>query len=324
MTSDPLSDVLQLLKPVSYLSAGFDAAGEWSVAFPDQGGKIKCGALVRGRCHLAVEGAGPPVVLEVGDCFVLPTGRAFAMSSGPDLPPVPASALFPPARNGGVVTVNGGGDVFMASSRFALAGGHSALIASLMPPLIHVASGPGQEMLRFSIERMVAEFADQRPGSLLVIRHLAHLVLVEALRAHLAAHPPCGSGWMAALGDRQIGAALRALHADPGRRWSLAALAAEAGMSRSSFAERFRAIVGLAPMDYLARWRMALAADRLSEGRDGVGAIALSLGYESESAFSTAFRRVMGVAPRRYGRARDGRNEDGRIKDAPAPQLAAE
>ncbi|MCX5478093.1 AraC family transcriptional regulator [Kaistia geumhonensis] len=314
MTSDPLSDILLLLKPVSYLSAGFDAAGDWSVAFPDQGGKIKCGALVRGRCQLAVEGAGPPVMLEAGDCFVLPTGRAFAMASEPDLPPVPAKALFPPARHGGVVTVNGGGEVFMASSRFALAGGHAALIGSLMPPLIHVESGPGQEMLRFSIERMVAEFAGQRPGSVLVIRHLAHLVLVEALRAHLASSPPGGTGWMAALGDARIGAALRAVHADPGRRWTLVALAAEAGMSRSSFAERFRAIVGLPPMDYLARWRMALAADRLAEGREGVGVIALSLGYESESAFSTAFRRVMGAAPRRYGRG----------EDMTAPPLAAE
>jgi AraC-like DNA-binding protein len=119
----------------------------------------------------------------------------------------------------------------------------------------------------------------------------------------MAEGPRGGVGWLFALADKQMGAAIGAIHADPARRWSLSELAAHAGMSRSSFALKFKQTVGSAPMDYLTRWRMLLAGDRLAHSGDPISVIALSLGYESESAFSTAFKRVMGQAPRRYGRA---------------------
>jgi len=150
---------------------------------------------------------------------------------------------------------------------------------------------------------MMQEMREPQPGSFLVIQHHAHMVLLQALRLHLS-EMKHGVGWLFALGDRQMGAAIGAMHADPARRWTLQELAEAAAMSRSSFALRFKETVGSSPMDYLARWRMLLAGDRLVHTDDPVSSIALSLGYESESAFSTAFKRVMGCSPRQYGGGR--------------------
>jgi AraC-like DNA-binding protein len=113
-----------------------------------------------------------------------------------------------------------------------------------------------------------------------------------------------GVGWLFALADKQMGAAINAMHGDPAQRWTLQDLAERAGMSRSTFALKFKATVGESPMEYLTRWRVLLAGDRLANSGDPISVIARSLGYESESAFSTAFKRVMGCSPRQYGRGR--------------------
>jgi hypothetical protein len=118
---DPLSDVLSLLKPRSYVSAGFDAAGEWSVQFSEQHGLIKCYAVVSGACWLSVEGVADPVRLEMGDCFVLPSGRPFRLASDLNVTPVAAGTIFPPARAGGVVSLNGGGDFLLVGADLPLA-----------------------------------------------------------------------------------------------------------------------------------------------------------------------------------------------------------
>lgn len=146
------------------------------------------------------------------------------------------------------------------------------------------------------------ELHEQQPGGFLVIQHLAHMVLVQALRLHLAEGLKGGVGWLFALADEQMGAAISSMHDDPTHRWTLQELAERAGMSRSSFALKFKETVGTSPMEYLTRWRMLLAGERLENSSDPVSIIALSLGYESESAFSTAFKRVMGCSPRQYSR----------------------
>ncbi|MGK9231999.1 AraC family transcriptional regulator [Inquilinus limosus] len=299
---DPLSDVLSLLKPRSYVSAGFDAGGDWSIQFDHQHDRIKCYAVVSGACWLSVEGVPDPVRLRAGDCFVLPSGRPFRLASDMALAPVDAGTVFPPARDGGVVTFNGGGDFFLAGSRFAVSGDHAGILLRMLPPIVHIRKEPDQAALRWSVERMMQELHERQPGGFLIAQHLAHMMLVQALRLHLEDGSGGGVGWFSALADRQMGAAIGAMHARPAHRWTLQALAAHAGMSRSSFALRFRETVGETPMEYLTRWRMLLAADRLANSGDPVSAIALSLGYESESAFSTAFKRVMGCSPRQYGR----------------------
>lgn len=307
---DPLSDVLSLLKPRNHLSAGFAAGGDWAVQFPDQQEGIKTGAVVAGRCWLAVDGVADTMRLEAGDFFLLPHGRSFRLASDLAVPPVEAARIFSPARTGGIATWNGGGDFLLVSSRFALAGDHAALLLGLLPPVVLLRDEPDQPALRWAVERTMQELREPQPGGFLVIEHLAHMMLVHALRRHLQdgsgqgqGGPGGGVGWLFALGDRRMAAAIGALHADPARRWTVEALARQVGMSRSTFAQTFRRMVGTSPLDYLTRWRMRLAADRLARSREPVAAVALSLGYESESAFATAFKRVMGCPPRRYGRA---------------------
>lgn len=301
---DPLSDVLSLLKPQSNVSAGFDAGSDWSIEFPRNVG-IKCYAVVSGECWLAVEGVPEPVHLTSGDCFLLPGGRPFRLASDLALQPADARTVFPPARAGGVVTYNGGGDVFLVGSRFVLSGRHADILLKMMPPIIHIRREEDKAALRWSVERMMQELSEGRPGGFLVAQHLSHMMLVQALRLHMAEGPDAGVGWLFALADKQMGAAIGAMHENPAHRWTLQELAQHAGMSRSNFALKFKEMVGMSAMDYLTRWRMLLAGDRLANSSDHTSAIALSLGYESESSFSTAFKRVMGASPRQYGRERN-------------------
>ena len=146
------------------------------------------------------------------------------------------------------------------------------------------------------------ELRDPQPGGYLIAQQLTYMMLVQALRLHLAEQANGSVGWLFALADKQISAAMSCIHNEPARRWTLQQLAEQAGMSRSSFAVKFKEAVGSSPMEYLTRWRMLLAADKLSNSTDPVSAIALSLGYESEIAFSTAFKREMGCSPRQYVR----------------------
>lgn len=301
---DPLSDVLALLKPQSHVSAGFDAGGIWAVAFSGNVG-IKCYAVVSGGCWLTVEGVGEPVRLATGDSILLPGGRPFRLGNDPATPVVDSTTVFPASRPGGVVTLNGGGDLFLVGSRFTLRGEHAGLLLAMLPPIVHIAQQTEQAALRWAVERMMRELQAPQPGGDLVAQHLAHLMLLQALRLHIATAGSDRVGWLFALADPYIGAAIGALHADPARPWTLATLASHVGLSRSALALRFKRAVGTPPMEYLTRWRLLLAADRLTSTNDAIAAIAASLGYESESAFGTAFKRVMGRAPRQYARGRD-------------------
>lgn len=301
MPMDPLSDVLSLLKPRSYVSSGVDAGGDWSLQFPDQNKLIKCYAVVSGQCWLAVDAVSEAAHLRAGDCFVLPSGRPFRLASDMALQPEPSSKYFPPPRPGAVVTINGGGDFFLVGSRFGVSGGHADILMGMLPPIVHIRSETEQAALRWSVERMMQELRDPEPGGFLIAQHLAHMMLVQALRLYMQAGR-AGTGWLLGVADRQLGAAIGAVHADPAYRWTLQALAERACMSRSAFAQKFRDTVGIAPMEYVTRWRMLVAGDKLEHSNDPVSAISLALGYESESAFSTAFKRVMGSSPRQYGR----------------------
>ena len=308
---DPLSDVLSLLKPRIYASGGFDVAGPMALQFPAHQG-IKCYAVSQGTGWLEVEGTGGPVRLSAGDCFLLPRGRPFRLATHLDAEPVDAMAMFAARRaaaggnpgGGQVFTHNGGGDVCIVGGHFALDGDYADILLSVLPPIVHIRSEADRAVLRWSVERMMDELREPQPGGLLVVRHLAQMMLVLALRLHMAEGPSGGVGWLFALGDKQMGAAIGAMHAAPAHPWTLQTLAERAGMSRSTFAQKFKATVGSSPMEYLTRWRMLVAGDRLTHSSQPVSAIALALGYESESAFSTAFKRVMGSSPRRYGRGR--------------------
>lgn len=299
---DPLSDVLSLLKPRSYMSGGFDMGGAWSVQFPAHEG-IKCYAIVSGQAWLVMDGVPEPVLLRAGDCMLLPTGRTFSLTSDLALTPVDAAAAFPFPLNGAVRTHNGGGACFGVGGRFTLEGRHAGILLGALPPVVHIRKEADRAAMRWSIERMMLELREPQPGGVLVGQQLACMMLVQALRLYLAEGLNGGVGWLFALADKQMGAAIGAMHEAPAYRWTLQELAQRAGMSRSTFAQKFRQTVGKPPMEYLTRWRMLLAGERLTNSSEPVSVIAATLGYESEAAFSTAFKRVMGSSPRQYGAA---------------------
>jgi AraC-like DNA-binding protein len=304
---DPLSELLALLRPRGALSSRLDAGSEWSIRFGDEHLEIKCYVILSGECWLAVDGVENAVHLEQGDCFVLPSGRPFRLASDLTLRSVAASAIYRGAHPGSVVTVNGGGSFSLVASRFIVDGKHADMLLALLPPIVHLRKESDQAALRWSLERMMQELHDGQPGGNLIAQDLAHMMLVQALRVHLAEGLGQGTGWFFALTDKQLSRAITAMHADPARRWTLRELGTHAGMSRSVFALRFKEVVGEAPMQYLSRWRMLLACDRLEHASDPIATVAEALGYESESAFSTAFKRVMGCSPRQY--SRDGVGE---------------
>ena len=301
---DPLSDVLSLLKPRNTMVRGFDLGGPWSIQFGAHEG-VKCYAVVSGQGWLSMEGVADPVRLQAGDCLLLPRGRPIRLASDLDLPPVDIETFVSAAAEGGIARLNGGGDCFGVGGWFDFAGPHAGILLGVLPPIVHIREDADRATLRWALERMMQELREPQPGGALVTQHLAQMVLIQALRLHLAEGSNGGVGWLFALSDPQMSAAISAMHQDPARRWTLQALAARAGMSRSSFAQKFKQAVGASPMDYLTRWRMLLAGDRLKHSGDAVSAIGLSLGYESESAFSTAFKRVMDTSPRKYGRGRN-------------------
>lgn len=297
---DPLSEVLALLKLRSYVSGGLDAGGEWAISFGPHDG-IKFHAVVTGSCWISVEGERP-VQVNAGECFLLPRGRPFRIASDLSVEPVPVSQVLPPNPNGGIHTHNGGGDFLSIGGYFTLAEGQAELLLNVLPPLLHIRDRPGSATLRWCVERMRQELAEAQPGDFIVAQQLATIVLVQALRLHLSDGTTEEAGWLFALGDKRLRAALTAMHGSPGQRWTLQALASAAGMSRTAFAVTFKETVGVAPIEYLTRWRMMQAADRLTTSRQSLAEIGSALGYESEKSFSTAFKRVMNCPPRQYGR----------------------
>ena len=301
---DPLSDVLSLLRPRSFMSGGVDHGGDWAISFGKYEG-IKFQAVISGGCWLVVEGMDEPVRIEAGDCYLLPHGRPFHLASDLSLKPVDAYSVLGLPLNGLVRKINGGGDCLSLGGRFLFEGRHAELLLASLPTIVHLRKESDKAAMRWSVERLMLEIREPQPGGDIIAQQLATMVLVQALRLHLSDDTRPGVGWLFALADRQMSAAMNAMHAEPGRRWTIESLAERAAMSRSSFALKFKRIVGASPMDYLTRWRMILAADRLANGRETISALAPALGYESESAFSTAFKRVMGCAPRHYGRAGD-------------------
>jgi AraC-like DNA-binding protein len=305
---DPLSDVLSLLKPHSYSAGGFDAGGDWSVRFPRLEG-IKCYAVVSGQCWLSVEGTRGSLLLETGDCFLLQ--RPFCLASDLALTPVDFKAILSAPLKGGIWSVNGGGDCFIVGGHFTLSANHANLLLGVLPPVVQLHEEHDKAEPRWSLERMWQELREPRPGGLLVAQHLAHMMLVQALRLHLARGLSGGVGWLFALADKRMNAALSSMHEEPAHSWTVQKLAERAGMSRSIFASSFKETVGESPMEYLTRWRMMLAGDRLQNSDDPISMIALPLGYESESAFGKAFKRVMGCSPRQYSR--------GQLPASPSP-----
>jgi AraC-like DNA-binding protein len=303
MTDDPFSDILKLTKAETLVTGGLVAGGSWAIRFPAPD-KIKFFAVVKGNCWVTIDGEEKPMHAEIGDVGLLAAQRSFVLSSDPGVAPVEAMGLFSGTASN--FAKLGGGE------EFSYIGGHvlldpvsGRLLADVLPPWIHVrAASPQAASFRWLLDELVHEQAADLPGASLASAQLAQLLFIQIVRAHLKASGIVPAGWLRALGDPQIAPALRLIHNDPGRSWHLEELAKASAMSRTTFAVRFKAVAGVPPLTYLLNWRMRLAERALHEGKTPISALAGSLGYTSESAFSNAFKRVKGSAPKRYREAK--------------------
>ena len=204
-------------------------------------------------------------------------------------------------RYNGIFSLSPGEDLFILGSHFALEG-DARFLLDVLPPVVMLETEPQRESLRWAVERMLREMRDPQPGCTLIAQQIAYTLLVEALRLHLADDLQRGTGWLFALADSRMRAALSCMHREPARSWSLQDLARSAGMSRTAFAQVFKRTVGTSPMDYLTQWRMTLAAKRMQDTAESISSMAPALGYKSESAFSAAFKRQWGISPREHVR----------------------
>ncbi len=296
---DPLSDILTILKPRRLETGATDVGGDLSIRFPPHEG-LYCYAVLEGACWLTLEDGATPLRLKAGDCVLLPSGRPFRICSKQGLTSVDAAVFFAGRSNGEVVIHEKGGICFVCAAHFGFDTPDSSLLLGMLPPVVLINNQTDQTAMRWALDRMMAELRTPRAGSDLLVEHLSHLILIQALRQHLTAQDGTRVGWLSALADPPVAAVIAALHAKPADQWSVAAMAKIAGMSRTVFALRFKASVGASPMEYLTRWRMMLAADALRLPHKTVATAAVAVGYDSDSAFSTAFKRIMGCSPRKY------------------------
>jgi AraC-like DNA-binding protein len=310
VTADPFSDILRLANAQSVVSGGFTAGGRWAVRFRPPA-RIKFFAVVKGACWLRLGSEKKPLRLEAGDVFLI-SQHASVLASDPAIPPVDATSIFTPG-SGAIVKLGSGEDFFLLGGHVELAPGSGGLLDVLPPFILVRAASPQAAALQWLLDQLVRERTAELPGAGVASAQLAQLMFVQLLRAHLADSESFPPGWLRALGDASIAPALRLMHSDPGRPWHLEELARSVAMSRTTFASRFKTVAGVPPLTYLLNWRMRLAQRALREDSTPVSALARSLGYTSESAFSNAFKRTIGVAPKRYrDTARSGESQQRR------------
>ncbi len=296
--ADPLSDVIMLLRPRTVLTKGISGAGRWGVRYSNFGHPSFC-TVVQGSCRLAVDGEDA-VTLAAGDFVLLPATPGFVLSG---FEPVRPRMMDPNAAAGQTDDVrhgrqDGDPDVRLLGGYFIFDSADAGLLVSLLPALVHVR---GAERLTTLVRLVGEEASAQRAGRDLVLARLVEILLIEALRATQDESAP--AGLLRGLGDERLAAALRQMHGDPARPWTVAQLAKAAALSRSAFFDQFMRAIGTSPMDYLLAWRMALAKDLLRNHGIALAEVAERVGYGSASTFSTAFSRHVGQPPGRYARA---------------------
>jgi AraC-like DNA-binding protein len=301
MTRDPLSHTLKVFDARTIYAGGFIGGGDWAIRF-EPPRKIKFFVVGRGHCFLALDGTVARFRLEAGDIFILTRDVGFVVASDLALAPQPAAEIFRGAGKS-IIPVGQGDD-------FLLLGGHidthhvgGRLMIESLPDFVHLpAAESGASRLGALIGELVEEAAGGAPGAEMACSSLAHLLLIQILRRHLSSGDQVRPGWLRAACDPKLAPALNLMHGDIARSWTLPELARAAGMSRTAFAVHFRNVTGRPPLNYLTEWRMLQAERALRQEGSSIARVAASVGYGSEAAFSTAFKRVMGVSPRRGGR----------------------
>lgn len=301
MSADPLSDALAVADARGVFSGGFTAGGEWALQLRGRD-RLKVNAVVRGGCLLVREAGGEAVRLAEGDVVVSDGGQPYLLCSRPGVEPLDSDdVVLDPATRTARLGQGEEVDVACLSGYIDLSRDRGDLLRRALPELVHVRADAAEAaVLRWLIGQLAAEMKTRRAGAEFVSAHLAQLMFVQVLRVCLTEADGLPPGWLRALADERLAPALRLMHGDPAHPWQLAELARAAAMSRTTFAVRFREAAGVPPLTYLLNWRMSLAARALRQDTAPVAALARSVGYTSESAFSNAFKRAVGVAPRRY------------------------
>ncbi|HET6739835.1 MAG TPA: AraC family transcriptional regulator [Kribbella sp.] len=298
---DQLSEVFELVEVRGLVSGGFAVQGPW-VSRAELRDTFKFMALAGGRARLMADGLDAPIELGPGDVAILNNRTWLELSGGEagNAGDGPVREVVPQETGFELMEVDWDTHDIVIGGRIDLNEAGRTLLGEALPPVAHVQASPTTGAnLRGSLHRLFEEVSGNRIGSAFAIRQHAQLVLLEVLRAYVeqAELPP---GWLRVLTDERLKPALTLMHSHPDTLWSLNELARAAAMSRTAFAERFRAVAGLPPRAYLNRWRMMLAQRALRNGDTSVGSLATELGYASESAFSTAFKREVGQSPLRY------------------------
>lgn len=302
---DPLSDVLGVLGARVTRRTRLEAAGRWAFAFPLVD-RLKFVALLRGSQWMLLPGC-PPQLMNEGDVCLL--GRtAYAVASHPAEIPIDGQSLYADSDIAHV----GGDDMIAIGGTVTFSAGNAEFLLDMLPTFMIVSrSSSGADRVSTILGLMNGEFDRGMLGSEIVGARLADVLLVEAIRAYAGQVDVTDIGWLGALSDARIGRALRAIHDDVARPWTVAGLASLAGMSRAAFSAEFTHLVGQPPLTYVRGWRLTLARAALAHGNETVASIASRIGYTSQSAFGHAFRRAFGAPPKANSRSRE-------------PQLAGE
>lgn len=317
-SGDPIEDVLALLRTETVVSARIEAGGPWALRF-EAYPHVKFGTIASGRVFIRFENKRPQL-LQAGDVYVLCNAPPYLVASDLSAPVCPADAVFgrSPGETVRIGPKRGVTDVQIIGGYFKFEPQHAHWVTSVLPPLLRVpatAAGAAHELARM----LVREVGDHQAARGFVLDRIAQLILVSTLRSLDHTMLRKRVGWLGALTDPHVGPALRRIHRDPAAAVVVGELARAAGMSRTGFAARFKALVGRPVYDYAIAWRMSLARDALVHApARPIGHIALDLGYKSESAFSTAFRREVGMAPRAYRTAAGPRRSASSTTPAPA------
>ena len=292
--TDPLAEVVTLLQPTAMLSKAVSGAGRWRLSRPEGGQPFYC-VVLGGACRLALA-AEEPITLRAGDFVLIPEARGFTVSS--EEPPPSSGDTVPVVSGDGQVRLGSPTeppDVLILVGHCAFQSPNAALLVSLLPRLVHVRD---DARLTTLVGLVADETRGVRPARGLVLTRLLEVLLIEALRSTKATS--ASPGLMRGMADRQLAAAIRCMHERPDYDWTIAELAKQAALSRSTFFERFRRAVGAAPMDYLLTWRMALAQDLLRRREGAIADVAKRVGYSSASTFSVAFARHVGSPPGQF------------------------
>jgi AraC-like DNA-binding protein len=316
---DPLSDVLKTVRldGAVYLNADFTAP--WcartrfgimaAAGLPGaEGPAVFFHFVLEGRCQVRLEGERETLDAGPGDMILLPHDDTHVLGSDLRLAPLDATGMLslPPAGEMIELRHGGGGEQTRFVCGYLLCDRRmSRPLFDSLPRLLRIPLGgtPGADWVADLLRVGVRETARSNPGSASMLAKLSELLFVEAMRRHAASLPAGQKGWLAAMRDPQLGRALALMHAEPGRAWTVEDLAREVALSRSALGERFAELVGEPPMQYLTRWRLALAAQSLRAGAEPIGRIAERIGYDSEAAFNRAFKREFGAPPAKWRRS---------------------